>query len=119
MQTQRQWLQALSALLALLFLVSVPALAQTFRGNLNGTVTDPSGAVVPGAKITLTDVATAVAQESVSNGAGEFAFNDLPQDTYNVEVSASGFQTTEVKGVQVLTGKVYTLPVKLAISQQA
>jgi len=119
MERNRRWLQALSALLPLLLLLSVPSVAQTFRGSINGTITDPSGAVVPGAKVTATDTATAVVRDTVSTGAGEFLFSDLPQSTYKIKVEATGFQTTEINGVQVLAGKIYTLPVKLPVSQQA
>ena len=83
-----------SALLALLTLLSVSSLAQTFRGSINGTVTDTSGAVVSAAKVTATDTATAVVRDTVSSGAGEFLFSDLPQSTYTVKVQAAGFQTT-------------------------
>jgi hypothetical protein len=113
------WLIVSSALLALLALFCVPSLAQTFRGGINGSITDPSGAAIPGAKVTATDVATAVVRDTVSSGAGEFAFNDLPQSTYTVKVEAAGFQSTQVTGVQVQAGKVYTLPVKLTVAQQA
>ena len=119
MQKLRRWLIVSSALLALLALFCVPSLAQTFRGGINGSITDPSGAAIPGAKVTATDVATAVVRDTVSSGAGEFAFNDLPQSTYTVKVEAAGFQSTQVTGVQVQAGKVYTLPVKLTVAQQA
>jgi Carboxypeptidase regulatory-like domain/TonB dependent receptor len=98
---------------------SLPGLAQTFRGGINGSVTDSSGAVVPGAKVTATEGATAAASDTVSSGAGEFSFNDLPLGTYHIKVEASGFQTTEVNGVQVQAGKMYTLPVRLSVAQQA
>jgi len=119
MQRFRSWLKASSALLALWTLFSVPLLAQTFRGSINGTVTDSSGAVVPGAKVTATDVSTAAGRDTVSSGAGEFLFSDLPLSTYTIKVEAAGFQTTEVTGVQVQAGKIYTLPVKLSVTQQA
>ena len=119
MQKTKYWLQAFPILLALLLLSSVSSLAQTFRGSINGTITDPSGAVIPGAKVTATEVATAVVRETVASGAGEFSFNDLPADTYTVKVNATGFQSTEITGVQVLAGKIYTLPVKLPLAQAA
>lgn len=119
MQQFRMWLKASSALLALLPLLSAPLPAQTFRGSINGTVTDTSGAVIPGAKVTATDVATAVVRDTVSSGAGEFSFSDLPLSTYTVKVQSTGFQSTEVTGVQVQAGKIYTLPVKLSVAQQA
>jgi len=119
MQQFKRWLKASSALLTLFALFSVPLLAQTFRGSINGTVTDSSGAVIPGAKVTATDVSTAASRDTVSSGAGEFLFSDLPASTYTVKVEASGFQTTDVTGVQVDAGKIYTLPVKLSVTQQA
>ncbi|MGA2049254.1 MAG: TonB-dependent receptor [Terracidiphilus sp.] len=119
MQRFRRWLEASSALLALLALFSVPSLAQTFRGSINGTVTDTSGAVIPAAKVTATDVATAAVRDTVSSGAGEFVFADLPTSTYTVKVEATGFQSTEVTGVLVQAGKIYTLPVKLSVAKQA
>jgi len=119
MQQFKSRLKASSALLVLLALFSAPLLAQTFRGSINGTVTDSSGAVVAGAKVTATDTATSAVRDTVSSGAGEFLFSDLPQSTYRVKVEASGFQTTEVTGVLVEAGKIYTLPVKLSVTQQS
>jgi outer membrane receptor protein involved in Fe transport len=119
MQPFGRMLKVFSALLVLLPLFSAPLLAQTFRGSINGTVTDSSGAVIPGAKVTATDVATAAVRGTVSSGAGEFLFSELPQSTYTIKVEASGFQTTEVTGVSVQAGKIYTLPVKLSVTQQA
>ncbi|HEY1732379.1 MAG TPA: TonB-dependent receptor, partial [Terriglobales bacterium] len=105
--------------LAGFFILAFVAQAQTFRGGINGTVTDSSGAVVPGAKVTATEVATATVRQTVTSGAGEFSINDLPLGAYNVKVEATGFQVTEVNAVQVLAGKNYTLPVKLSVAQQA
>jgi hypothetical protein len=119
MNTGKRWFRAFPGLLALLLLAAAPALAQTFRGSINGTINDPSGAVVPGAKVTATDVATGVVRDTVTSAAGEFEFADLPADTYSVKVVAAGFQSTQVDGVQVLAGKIYTLPVKLSVAQQA
>ncbi len=106
-------------LLAPLLLVVEPSFAQTFRGTINGTITDPSGAVIADAKVTATEAATSTQQQVVSSGAGEFAFSDLPAGTYAIKIEANGFPTTEVNNVQLLAGKVYTLPVKLALAQQA
>ena len=100
-------------------LCSVSSLAQTFRGGINGTVTDPSGAVVPQAHVVATEIATATVYNTVVSSGGEFAFNDLPPGTYKVTVSAAGFQTVDVNGVSVAAGKVYTLPFKLSLAQEA
>jgi outer membrane receptor protein involved in Fe transport len=116
MKTKRQRLETYLVVIALLVLASVPALAQTFRGGINGTITDPSGSVIAGAKVRVTDVATAAGYQTVSSAAGEFSFNDLPLDAYNLKVEAAGFQTIEIHGVQVLAGKIYTLTIPLSVS---
>jgi hypothetical protein len=98
----------------LVVLLGVAGLAQTFRGAINGTVTDPSGAVVAGASVKATNVATAVAVTSTSTSDGEFAFQDLPLGAYKIEVSAAGFRPAAIDNVTVTAGGAYTLPVKLA-----
>ena len=118
MQTKKMRVLAFLVPLAL-FVFSSRLQAQTFRGAINGSITDPSGATVPGAKVTATDTATSVVRETVSSGAGEFSFNDLPQSNYTVKVEASGFQATEATGVQVQAGKVYTLPLTLSVAKLA
>ena len=106
---------------ALLFVLSVglPAMAQTYRGAINGTVTDPSGAVVPGAQVKATNKATGIEHATLSTSDGQFAFQDLPVGTYTVVVSAQGFPTFTVDDVLVAQGAIYTLPVTLKILQQA
>jgi hypothetical protein len=106
---------------ALLFVLSVglPAMAQTFRGAINGTVTDPSGAVVPGARVTTTNKATGIEHATISTSDGQFAFQDLPVGTYTVVVTAQGFPVLTVDNVLVEQGAIYTLPATLTISQQA
>jgi Carboxypeptidase regulatory-like domain/TonB dependent receptor len=119
MEQFKRLLVASSALLALLSLYSMPLLAQTFRGGINGTVTDPTGAVVAQAHVTATEIATATVYNSVASSAGEFNFADLPLGTYKVTVIATGFQSVDVNGVSVTAGTVYTLPVKLSLAQEA
>ena len=92
---------------------------QTFRGAINGTVADPSGAVISGAKVVATEVGTNVAHNSVSTNSGEFAFQDIPTGKYTVTVSAAGFQQTTVSNVTVEAGSVFTVAVKLTVGQQA
>ena len=118
MRTNRNRMWALPMLTPLLLIVE-PSFAQTFRGNINGSIVDPSGAVVAGAKVSATEVATSSLHEAVSSGAGEFSFNDLPAGAYTVKIEANGLQSTVVNNVEVLAGKVYTLPVKMNLAQQA
>ena len=109
-------------LLVLLFLVLVfvlPANAQTFRGAINGAVTDPSGAVVPAAHVKATNKATAIDYATESTSDGQFAFQDLPVGAYKVSIAAAGFPTLEVDNVSVAQGAIYTLAAQLKISQQS
>src|SRR5215472_4317199 len=98
--------------------VTISASAQTFRGTINGTVTDPAGAVVPNAQVKATEVATGIDHNTVATNDGQFAFQDIPVGTYKVTVSAPGFATLTVDKVQVLTGNIYTLPVKMSVAKE-
>jgi hypothetical protein len=70
-------------------------------GSIGGTVTDTSGAVVPGAQVTVTNTATTVKTAAVSNSSGIYLANGLPVGTYKVSVQAKGFKT-EAKNDVVL-----------------
>ena len=83
-------------LLPVIAVLALGAYGQTFRGAINGTVTDASGAAVPGANVTATEGATSVAHTTVSTGDGQFSFQDIQTGTYNVTVTAAGFQQATV-----------------------
>src|ERR1700690_3562954 len=100
------------------FALPTIAVAQTFRGGINGSVTDSTGAVLPHVVVTATNEATALAYMTTSSGAGEFSFQDLPPGSYLIEITASGFQKTQFKNVVVLAGKTYTLDGKLRVATQ-
>ncbi len=93
------------------------AYGQTFRGAINGTVTDPSGASVSGAAVTATDNATGISIITKTNNDGQFAFQDVPPGTYKVSIIASGFRSETVSDVSVTAGNVYNLPVSLSMGQ--
>src|SRR5258708_3215437 len=69
------------------------ATAQSTTADILGTVTDTTGAIMPGAKVTVTTLATSEKREATANAAGEFVFNNLNPGHYKVEVTASGFKT--------------------------
>ncbi len=102
-----------------LFFAAISLHAQNFRGAINGTVADPSGAVVPGASVEAVSAQTSVSWKVVTSSGGEFAFAGMPIGNYNITVIASGFKTEKVEGVPVSAGTVYTLPVKLSITSAA
>jgi hypothetical protein len=108
-------------LLAILvvFSLAVGINAQTFRGAINGTVTDPSGAVVPNAAVKATESATGIDHNTVTTSDGVFSFQDIPLGFYKVAVTATGFPAYTVDKVEVVAGTIYTLTVKLNLQQQA
>lgn len=75
--------------------------AQTFRGTILGTVTDPTGAVVAGAKVTAKNVGTGLERSTQTSGDGSYSLPELPIGTYNVTISLTGFQTFVATGVTV------------------
>src|SRR5437879_5869721 len=99
--------------------LAVAASAQTFRGTINGTVTDPSGASVPNAAVKATESATGIDHNTVTTSEGQFSFQDIPLGFYKVSVTASGFPMYAVDKVEVVAGSIYTLQVKLTLQQQS
>jgi hypothetical protein len=111
----RRVLSAILMAVALVVALPVSSFAQTFRGGINGTVTDQSGAVVAGAAVEATDAATGVAHKTVTSSAGEYSFQDMPLGAYTVKIYGSGFRESVIKNVPVTAGVIYTLPVKLSV----
>src|ERR1700751_3080786 len=91
--------------------------SQTFRGAINGTVNDPTGAMVSGANVRATNVATGVTLATTTTSDGQFAFQDIPVGTYKIAVSAGGFSSVTTDNVTVTAGNVYTLPVRLKVGE--
>src|SRR5213083_2845922 len=87
--------------LAFVVLAAVSLMAQTFRGTILGTVTDPSGAVVTGAKLTAKNVNTGLERTTQTSADGSYSIPELPIGTYTVTVSQSGFQTSSTTNVAV------------------
>jgi len=75
--------------------------AQTFRGTILGTVTDPSGAVVSGAKVTVRNTGTGLERTAQTSADGSYSIPELPIGTYSVSVSQAGFQTSVTTDVTV------------------
>jgi hypothetical protein len=74
------------------------AFAQTSTSRISGTVTDPSGAVIPGATVTAINEATGVTNTQVTTESGFYAFTSLPVGTYTIKVELQGFKTSQLKG---------------------
>ncbi len=97
------------------FALAVPAMAQSVRGALAGSVTDPSGAVIPNAVVTATSESTGGKNDTKSTSAGNYRFSDLPIGNYTVTVTAPGFSTTTNKGVLVSINSTSALDVVLKV----
>ena len=83
--------------------------------TVNGTVTDPAGAAVPGAKVTVTDSATGIERVTNTSEAGMFSFNALPSGAYDLNVEARGFKAGRRTGIGLTVGAVNTVDVALVI----
>ena len=91
------------------------ASAQAVYGQIVGTVTDPSGAAVPNATVTVLDVAKGTTVTVQSNDAGQFTVDHLIPDVYNVKVAASGFKSFEQNGIQVYADTSPNVRAELAV----
>ncbi len=104
--------------IALLVLsLSLVCLAQTGnQGSIEGTVSDPSGAVIPGASVTVRNEATNVSFSATTDSSGFFRFPVLPVGSYEVKVEATGFAPVVRKEVGVTVGARVNLPISLSVA---
>ncbi len=100
--------------LFVLFLSALSTFAQTFRGGIQGTVTDPSGAVIAGADIGVTSPATGLTRATKTDGTGNYFVSELPIGSYDVSVKAKGFRPAIVKDVKVEVSASQEVNVQLA-----
>src|SRR5579875_2915543 len=102
--------------MAVLCFVSVQrANAQVLYGSVAGTITDQTGAVVPGASITIVNDNTGLTRSTTSGGAGDYTIIDLPAGTYTLTVTAQGFKPVKQTGILVTVGSVNQQNVQLAV----
>lgn len=100
----RQILVLTCAILALVLLGSPRRLSAQALSGINGTVTDTTGAVVPGAQVAITNTATGVVNKAITSSAGTFLVTDLIPGKYDVQIDETGFATYVVHGVHVDAG---------------
>ncbi len=110
--TRLQHLAGLAFGLLAICVLSIPAIAQ-FRSSIEGTVTDATGAVVPDAQITLTNVDTGIVQAAKTNGDGLFRFPSLPPGRYKVTAAKQGFATTTQENITLLAEEILSVPLSL------
>lgn len=104
--------------LAALALLAPMAKAQS-TSRLNGTVSDPSGAAVPGAKITLTGTETGLLRTTTSNGEGLYQFLDVPPGNYKLEATAKGFATYSAPDVVLVVNSPSTINIRFQLQGAA
>src|ERR1700740_3414987 len=98
MEVHMRFAKNLLALVVLVLMCFATVKAQE-NAELTGNVTDPSGAVIPNAKISLTNISTGETRTAVSNGAGLYDFSGLNHGTYNMKVEAQGFSTYQKSNI--------------------
>ncbi len=113
----RCWL-TFSLLVALLSASALPAFAQSFRGKIVGTITDPQGATVAGANVKARNTATGIERTTTSDDAGNYAIAELPIGDYEVSIDAAGFRATKVSDVKVEVAGERRVDVTLAVGRE-
>jgi len=110
MHTNRRYFAIASILvIAAMAFMGLMANAQVTTAALTGTVYDSSGAVVPGANVTLKNEASGDTRRTVSNGEGYFTFAAVPPGAYTITIDSKGFQGWEAKGITLNSGDKRTV----------
>ncbi|MGB7028500.1 MAG: TonB-dependent receptor, partial [Candidatus Acidiferrum sp.] len=104
------------AILFCMFLLKAPAASgQAVFGSIIGTVTDPQGNAVAGAKVTVTSVTKSFAYDTTTNESGNYSVTHLIPDTYKVHIEATGFQATEIPSVVLNADTAATVNSQLVV----
>jgi hypothetical protein len=103
---------------ALVACCAASVVAQQTTGNVRGVVSDPNGAAVPSARVTINSKQTNVSQSAQTNDSGEYQFNNLLTGDYTITVEAANFKTTTLSDVRVQLNQTTDLPVQLQLGLQ-
>jgi len=113
-----QRLRILSVVLVFSFLCAMQAAAQDTTGKITGAVTDPTGAIVPNAAVTVTNIATNISHSTTTNSAGLYQVLQLPIGLYRVTAQAAGFQQTTIASKTALQiNQTLRIDVQLQVGQ--
>jgi len=116
---QHPWSALARTASAALILAAAHSAHAQYRTSIQGTVTDPTGAVIPGAKLTLKDNANNATQVRTSDAAGVFNFNALPADQFTLTVEAAGFEKNILSKLQLIPEQPNSINVKLQLGDIA
>ena len=98
-------IRALAAVVAFLLLSLILSAQTGTEGSILGTVTDSSGAVIPGASVTVTNLETGIGKKAVSDSSGYFQILALVRGFYSVTVSGTGFTTWQLQSIELTAGE--------------
>lgn len=112
-------LSRFAAFLAIFIFACTAAMAQLSTADIVGTVTDPTGALVPNAKVTLQNLDTHQERSATTNSTGDYLFTLLPVGRYSITVKASGFKTANVTNLSVEAGDRARSDVHLATGTES
>ena len=102
----------------LAIVLGYPCLASAqIRGTITGTVSDTSKAMVPSATVVVTNEATNISTELLTNEAGQFTALYLPAGTYKIEVTLAGFATFRRTGIALASTETVRIPVELTVAK--
>src|SRR6266436_957118 len=109
----------MSKLVVLALVAALPAFSQAITAKVSGTVSDPSGAVVPNASVTIRNQQTSQARSAKTDSSGGYEFSFLPIGVYSLSVEAAGFQKAEVAPFPLSVDQEARVDVKMTIGQAA
>ena len=99
------------------FLVGASSLAAQEKATITGTISDPSGSVIPGAKVTITDLGTGQARNIETNSAGSYVVTDLPIGRYSLRAESPGFKGYEQTGIVLNVGDTIRVDVPMQVGE--
>src|SRR5262249_29486265 len=108
-----------ASLILMVTATSASAFAQADRGTIRGSVSDPSGAVIPGASVAALNVQTGIRTATTSTSAGSYNIPNLPPGVYSLEIEQTGFKKLIRPDVRVNAGMVVALDVALEVGKTA
>ena len=100
-------------------IISVPFVGYAQTATINGTVTDPTGAVVPHAKVTAVNAATNAVRDAETGDTGTYTLSNLPPGIYDVTMDKVGLKSVKFSAVKLTVDQALTLDVKMEISSTA
>lgn len=98
--------------------LAIPGFAQSVRGAVTGTITDSSGAVIPGATVVAIQIGTGTRSQAISTSSGSYRLSDLPVGAYNVTTTAKGFEAATANAIQVTVNSTASLDVTMKVGSE-